>query len=226
MQINSCQDIETDLKPKNDLLKICASRIKAEESRYGFIIMATSLLISGVESAKLQLGLSNNKFMKLAPVVLGLVVGALSSFVKFKGYTQRLETILNGTNELNIIVTKIRDADHLTKEILSEYHRALEIIESCVTPTERAEYLKLSTKNLVSVTKAQLKYMHALDALNAGKIEEITSSDDIELGPPTPAQPSKSVRASSPPLPPAPRPPPLAIPAYSPPIEGKAEDSD
>ena len=185
MQINSCQDIETDLKPKNDLLKMCAAKLKAEESKYGFIIMATSLLISGVESAKLQLGLSNNKMMKLAPVVLGLIVGALSSFVKFKGYTQRLETILNGTNELNIIITKIRDADSLTKDILSEYHRALEIVESCVTPTERADFLKLSTKNLVSVTKAQLKYMAALEALNKGKPVEATKSDDTPPSPKT-----------------------------------------
>lgn len=184
MQINSCEDILLDLKPKNDLLKICAAKIKKEESQYGFIIMAVSLCISGIESAKMQLGMDNNRWFRLAPVILGLVVGSLSSFVKFKGYTQRLETILNGTNELNIITTKIRDADSLTKEIQTEYNRALEIVESCVTPTERSEFLKLSTKNLVSVTKAQLKYMKALEALNAGKAEMTDSIDT----PPSPME--------------------------------------
>lgn len=185
MHINSCEDILLDLKPKNDLLKICAAKIKKEESQYGFIIMAVSLCISGIESAKMQLGMDNNRIFRLAPVVLGLVVGSLSSFVKFKGYTQRLEIILNGTNELNIITTKIRDADSLTKEIQTEYNRALEIIESCVTPTERAEFLKLSTKNLVAVTKAQLKYMKALEALNTGKVEMTDSSIDT---PPSPME--------------------------------------
>ena len=114
--------------------------------------------------------------------MLGLFVGALSSFVKFKGYNSRLENILNGTNELNLIITKIRDADSLTKEIMSEYNRGLEIIEKCVTPTERAEFLKLSTKNLVSVTKAQLKYIRALRDLNSGTVE-LSESEDT---PPTP----------------------------------------
>ena len=182
MQINSCADIEIDLKPKNDLLKMCAAKLKAEESFYGFVIMAVSLCISGVESAKMTLEMTNNKIFKLAPIMLGLFVGALSSFVKFKGYNSRLENILNGTNELNLIITKIRDADSLTKEIMSEYNRGLEIIEKCVTPTERAEFLKLSTKNLVSVTKAQLKYIRALHDLNTGAVE-LSESEDT---PPTP----------------------------------------
>tara|TARA_R110000765_G_scaffold420180_1_gene524995 strand:- start:382 stop:816 length:435 start_codon:yes stop_codon:yes gene_type:complete len=130
----------------------------------------------------MTLEMTNNKLFKLAPILMGLFVGALSSFVKFKGYTARLENILNGTNELNLIITKIRDSDSLSKEIMSEYNRGLEIIEKCVTPTERAEFLKLSTKNLVSVTKAQLKYIKALHDLNTGTIE-LSESEDT---PPTP----------------------------------------
>ena len=62
-------------------------------------------------------------------------------------------------------------------------------MEQVVTPTERALFLKTSTTNLISISKAQLKYRAALAALNNRSLEV-----DIELGdtpPPTPIPPKK-----------------------------------
>ena len=189
MEVTTCSEAVENIKPFNDALKMCSAKLKAEESRYQFGCMALSLVISGIESIKIQLGMESNRYFKLSAVVLGILCGGLNAYIRFKNYSGRLEEITQGTGEINIILTKQREHNELTHEIKCEYLKAVELVEQVATPTERALFLKTSTTNLISISKAQLKYRAALAALNNRSLEV-----DIELGdtpPPTPIPPKK-----------------------------------
>jgi hypothetical protein len=191
MEVTTCAEAVEHIKPFNDALKMCSAKLKAEESCYQFGCMGLSLVISGIESIKIQMGYEKNRYFKLSAVVLGIICGGLNAYIRFKNYSGRLEEITQGTEKINVILTTLREHDELTHEIKCEYLKAVELVEQVVTPTERALFLKTSTSNLVAISKAQLKYRAALEKLNK-KIPETelcsssVSSDD------TPPSPKKT----------------------------------
>ena len=190
MEVTTCAEAVENIKPFNDALKMCSAKLKAEESRYQFGCMGLSLVISGIESIKIQMGMEKNRYFKLSAVVLGIICGGLNAYIRFKNYSGRLEEITQGTEKINVILTTLREHDELTHEIKCEYLKAVELVEQVVTPTERALFLKTSTTNLVAISKAQLKYRAALQKLNK-KIPETdltgisVSSDDTPPSPKT-----------------------------------------
>ena len=190
MEVTSCAEAVENIKPFNDALKMCSAKLKAQESQYQFGCMGLSLVISGIESIKIQMGREKNRYFKLSAVVLGIICGGLNAYIRFKNYSGRLEEITQGTEKINVILTTLREHDELTHEIKCEYLKAVELVEQVVTPTERALFLKTSTSNLVAISKAQLKYRAALEKLNKKSAEtELSgisvSSDDTPPSPKT-----------------------------------------
>jgi len=99
MEVTTCSEAVEFLKPFNDALKMCSAKLKSEESRYQFGCMALSLVISGIESIKIQLGMESNRYFKLSAVVLGILCGGLNAYIRFKNYSGRLEEITQGTGK-------------------------------------------------------------------------------------------------------------------------------
>ena len=179
MEVTTCSEAVESLKPFNDALKMAGASIKQQESQYQFACMGLSLVISGIESIKIQMGMEKNRYFKLSAVVLGIICGGLNAYIRFKNYSGRLEEITQGTEKINVILTTLREHDELTHEIKCEYLKAVELVEQVVTPTERALFLKTSTANLVAISKAQLKYRAALAKLNKKKGEDSPEGSEI-----------------------------------------------
>jgi hypothetical protein len=187
LRCDTTEEMEFQLKPRLDAMKWAFSKLKEKSDNLGFYILGLSLTISCIESIKLVLEMGDNKAFKVIPIVLSLGVGGLSAYTKKCNFNEKLELLLNSINDTTHILTTIRNADTITREIAEEYTRALGIIEGSTDPKSRGSFYKEASKNLISIQKQSLKYKAALDALEHNEVI-ISLPDDISDDPPTPKE--------------------------------------
>lgn len=185
LQCDTTEEMEFQIKPRLDAMKWAFSNLKEKSDNLGFYILGLSLTISCVESIKLVLGLEGNKVFKVIPIVLSLGVGGLSAYTKKCNFNEKLELLLNSINDTTHILSSIRNAESITKEVAEEYTRALGIVEGSTDPKSRGEFYKQASKNLISIQKQSLKYKAALDALGQEKIVVALSEDTASEDTPT-----------------------------------------
>ena len=180
LRCDSTEEMEFQIKPRLDSLKWAFANLKKRSDALGFYILGLSLTISCIESIKLVLDMTENKVFKVIPIVLSLGVGGLSAFSKCQSFNEQLELLLNSINDVTHILTSIRNADTITREISQEYTKALEIIECATDPKSRGIYYREASKNLISIQKQSLKYKAALNALEHNEVI-VLADDDSDI---------------------------------------------
>ena len=103
----------------------------------------------------------------LIPIIISSIIGALSAFVRFRDYNNKMEVLVKAQGELTNTLTKLRDAYELTPVLRSLYNKSLEHLDTSLYPDVKASYLKKSNKNLIGVATEEARYMDKIFKLNA-----------------------------------------------------------
>lgn len=181
--------IRADLKAKRDSLSLAHESLKIDCDKYNKLIIFISLGSSLFESAKMTLNL-NHPLISLVPILLSSIVAGISSFIKFKNYSERQQQLIQASVILTATLAKARNSNQANEELLKEYHTALELLETSLYPDVRKKFLKQSQKNLVSIIDAEQKYFNIVNtAKTGGNLTEVignlsdSSTDDIISSP-------------------------------------------
>jgi|TARA_R110000823_G_scaffold315620_1_gene448711 hypothetical protein len=194
MEKNTLVEIRSDIKAKRDSLSLAHESLKIACDHYNKLIIFISLGSSLFESAKMTLGW-DDPFISLVPIFLSSIVAGISSYIKFKNYSERQEIIIQAATILTSTLSKARNCSVVDADLLKEYHTALELLETSLYPDIRRKFLKASQKNLVSIIATEDKYFNVIDtAKNGGKLKDVignlsdSSTDDIIGKPTTPEE--------------------------------------
>ena len=181
--------IRADLKAKRDSLSLAHESLKIDCDKYNKLIIFISLGSSLFESAKMTLNL-NHPLISLVPILLSSIVAGISSFIKFKNYSERQQQLIQASVILTATLAKARNSNEANEDLLKEYHTALELLETSLYPDVRKKFLKQSQKNLVSIIDAEQKYFNIVNtAKTGGNLTEVignlsdSSTDDIISSP-------------------------------------------
>lgn len=181
--------IRADLKAKRDSLSLAHESLKIDCDKYNKLIIFISLGSSLFESAKMTLNL-NHPLISLVPILLSSIVAGISSFIKFKNYSERQQQLIQASVILTATLAKARNSNEANEDLLKEYHTALELLETSLYPDVRKKFLKQSQKNLVSIIDAEQKYFNIVNtAKSGGNLTEVignlsdSSTDDIISSP-------------------------------------------
>ena len=185
MENRSLPKIRADLKAKRDTLGLAHEDLKISCDYYNKLIIFISLASSLFESAKLTLGWEQQA-ITLLPIFLSSIVAGISSFIKFKNYSERQEILIQASVILTSTLGRARNANELDEDLLKEYHTALELLETSLYPDVRKKFLKQSQKNLVSIIESEQKYFTIVNtAKTGGNLKDVignlsdSSTDDI-----------------------------------------------
>jgi len=194
MEKNTLVEIRSDIKAKRDSLSLAHESLKLACDHYNKLIIFISLGSSLFESAKMTLGW-DDPFISLVPIFLSSIVAGISSYIKFKNYSERQEIIIQAATILTSTLSKARNCSVVDAELLKEYHMALELLETSLYPDIRRKFLKASQKNLVSIIATEDKYFNVIDtAKHGGNLKDVignlsdSSADDIIGKPTTPEE--------------------------------------
>ena len=181
--------IRADIKAKRDSLSLAHESLKIDCDKYNKLIIFISLGSSLFESAKMTLNLEH-PLISLVPILLSSIVAGISSFIKFKNYSERQQQLIQASVILTATLAKARNSNEANEDLLKEYHTALELLETSLYPDVRKKFLKQSQKNLVSIIDAEQKYFNIVNtAKSGGNLTEVignlsdSSTDDIISSP-------------------------------------------
>jgi len=189
--------IRADLKSKRDTLALAHEALKTECDQYNKLIILISLASSLFESAKMTLGW-NEPAIDLLPIFLSSIVAGISSYIKFKCYSERQEVLIQSSVILTATLGRARNASDISEDLLKEYNTGLELLETSLYPDVRKRFLKQSQKNLVSILDSEQKYFEVVNiSKRGGNIKDViadmssdsstddSSTDDIISKPTT-----------------------------------------
>ena len=189
MEKRTLPRIRADLKAKRDTLSLAHESLKIDCDKSNKLIIFISLGSSLFESAKMTLNL-NHPLISLVPILLSSIVAGISSFIKFKNYSERQQQLIQASVILTATLAKARNSNEANEDLLKEYHTALELLETSLYPDVRKKFLKQSQKNLVSIIDAEQKYFNIVNtAKSGGNLTEVignlsdSSTDDIISSP-------------------------------------------
>tara|TARA_R110002124_G_scaffold86281_1_gene223307 strand:- start:472 stop:1089 length:618 start_codon:yes stop_codon:yes gene_type:complete len=189
MEKRTLPRIRADLKAKRDTLSLAHESLKIDCDKYNKLIIFISLGSSLFESAKMTLNLEH-PLISLVPILLSSIVAGISSFIKFKNYSERQQQLIQASVILTATLAKARNSNEANEDLLKEYHTALELLETSLYPDVRKKFLKQSQKNLVSIIDAERKYFNIVNtAKSGGNLTEVignlsdSSTDDIISSP-------------------------------------------
>ena len=157
--------IRAHLKASRDSLSLAHESLKTECDQYNKLIIFISLASSLFESAKMTLQW-DEPAITLLPIFLSSIVAGISSYIKFKCYSERQEVLIQSSVILTATLGRARNATDVSEELLKEYHTGLELLETSLYPDVRKRFLKQSQKNLVSILDSEQKYF---DVVNLSK---------------------------------------------------------
>jgi len=191
MEKRSLPKIRADLKAKRDTLSLAHESLKIDCDKYNKLIIFISLASSLFESAKMTLNL-DHPLISLVPILLSSIVAGISSFIKFKNYSERQQQLIQASVILTATLAKARNSNEASESLLKEYHTALELLETSLYPDVRKKFLKQSQRNLVSIIDAEQKYFNIVNtAKQGGNLKDVignlsdSSTDDIISKPTT-----------------------------------------
>jgi hypothetical protein len=191
MEKTTLSEIRSDLKAKRDTLSLAHEALKLACDKYNKLIIFISIASSLFESAKMSLNWENN-YVNLVPIFLSSIVAGISSFIKFKNYSERQETLIQASVILTSTLSKARNATAVSEDILKEYHQALELLEVSLYPDIRRKFLKASQKNLIGIISNEDTYFNVIKtAKHRGNLNEVinnlsdSNSDDLIIGNPS-----------------------------------------
>lgn len=167
MENRSLPKIRADLKAKRDTLGLAHEDLKISCDYYNKLIIFISLASSLFESAKLTLGWEQQS-ITLLPIFLSSIVAGISSFIKFKNYSEQQEILIQASVILTATLGRARNANEVDESLLQEYHTALELLETSLYPDVRKRFLKQSQKNLVSIIESEQKYFDVVNTAKKG----------------------------------------------------------
>lgn len=173
--------IRSQLKYKRDTLHLAHETLKQESDFYQKIIIFTSLASGIFESIKMKLNLTDPS-LELLPIILSSFVAGISSYVKFKQYNERQETLIQSTTILTNTLNQARNSTEITDELLHAYHHSLELLEISLYPDVRKKFLKLSQRNMESIMKNERCYFDNISRVKEGKNIKKCDSDNVING--------------------------------------------
>jgi len=197
MEKRTLVKIRADLKAKRDTLSLAHEALKTECDKYNKLIIFISLASSLFESAKMTLGW-DEPIIALLPIFLSSIVAGISSYIKFKNYSERQEVLIQSGVILTATLGRARNAKEIDEDLLKDYHTGLELLETSLYPDVRKRFLKQSQKNLVSILDSEQKYFDVVNTVKqGGKLTDVignmnsdsstddSSTDDIISKPST-----------------------------------------
>ena len=197
MEKHSLVKIRADLKAKRDTLSLAHEALKTECDQYNKLIILISLASSLFESAKMTLQW-DEPIISLVPILLSSIVAGISSYIKFKNYSERQEVLIQAGVILTATLGRARNAKEIDQDLLKEYNTGLELLETSLYPDVRKRFLKQSQKNLVSILDSEQKYFEVVNiSKRGGNIKDViadmssdsstddSSTDDIISKPTT-----------------------------------------
>jgi len=179
MEKSDIKMMTNDLRAKRDALSMAHSELKKESDKWNKIIICLSLLTGGFESMKIQMGWQTDE-VKLVPILMSSVIAGCSSIIKFKGFSERQEVLIQSISLLTNVLNKCRNHAEVDDDILLEYNNALEKLETSLYPNVRGRFLKQSHKNLLNILNYEKKFFDSIEKANKGeKVVVDTDSDTI-----------------------------------------------
>lgn len=161
-------EIRDDLKYKRDSLHFAHEHLKKNGDFWNKIIIFISLASSLIETTKMKMEWST-PILELLPIFLSSVVAGISSFIKFKRYSEQQEVLIQSHTVMTSTLAKARNCKVVDDSILREYHDAIELLETSLYPQERADFLRISQKNLGSIISNEDKYFVLLKKRRNGE---------------------------------------------------------
>ncbi len=186
MEKQTLVKIRAHLKSSRDSLSLAHESLKTECDKYNKLIIFISLASSLFESAKMTLDW-NEPIINLLPIFLSSIVAGISSYIKFKNYSERQEVLIQSGVILTATLGRARNAKEIDEDLLKDYHTGLELLETSLYPDVRKRFLKQSQKNLVSILDSEQKYFNVVNTVKqGGKLTDVignmnsdSSTDDI-----------------------------------------------
>jgi len=182
MEKNSLDEVINDLRGRRDCLALAHSNLKKESDKYNKVIITLSLITGSFESTKMTLGWEN-PYVQLVPIFMSSIIGIISALTKFRDFSSKMEVLIQAQGTLTTCLTKARNSNDLTPDLLHEYNTSLEQLETSLYPDLRKKYLKQSHKNLLCILQQEATYFNNIRKVNAGEKLDIkcSSSDDISI---------------------------------------------
>lgn len=172
------EEVRNDLKSKRDALLIGHQNLKKDSDDWNKGIILISLFGGLMESIKMRLELTGAGFA-LLPIIFSAITAAMSALIRFRNFSQRMETYLQSASLLTNTLLKARNHNALDEDLRVEYNQALEKVETALYPNERKVFLRQAHKNLIEIMSQEQKFYDKIDKVNNHEI--IVDSDDSSL---------------------------------------------
>ena len=169
-------EVRNDLKSKRDALLIGHQNLKKDSDSWNKAIIIISLIGGLTESIKMRLELTGAGFA-LLPIIFSAITAGMSSLIRFRNFSQRMEAYLQSASLLTNTLLKARNHEILDDELRIEYNQSLEKIETALYPNERKIFLRQAHKNLIEIMSQEQKFYDKIDKVN----NHIPISDDISI---------------------------------------------
>ncbi len=173
------EEVRNDLKSKRDALLIGHQNLKKDSDDWNKGIILISLFGGLMESIKMRLKLDGAGFA-LLPIIFSAITAAMSALIRFRNFSQRMETYLQSSSLLTNTLLKARNHNTLDEELRVEYNQALEKVETALYPNERKAFFKQAHKNLIEIMAQEQKFYDKIDKVNNHE-EIIIDNDDSSL---------------------------------------------
>ena len=179
MKKENLEDVIYDLKARMDCLSLAHESIKAKSDQYNKVIIVLSLVTGAIESTKIKMGWSSN-VVALIPIFMSSTIGMISALAKFEDFPTKMETLVQAIALLTNTLNKARNHKELDKDLLIEYHSALQANETSLYPDIRKTYLKSAHKNLLSIMAQEQRYYDSIRMVKAGvTIKDPSNSNNV-----------------------------------------------
>lgn len=172
---DSVGEVINDLRSKRDALSLAHQKLKNDSDDWNKLIICLSLTTGLLESIKMKLNLTGAGWA-LVPILLSSITAACSSLIKFRDFPKKMEVLIQSSANLTSVLNKARNHNELDEDLTTEYHIALEKLETSLYPNERKTFLKQSHKNLIEILRQEQKYFELIEKVN--NHEPIVLSDD------------------------------------------------
>jgi hypothetical protein len=183
-------EVINDLRSKRDALALAHQKLKNDSDDWNKLIICLSLITGLLESIKMKLNLQGAGWA-LVPILLSSITAACSSLIKFRDFPKKMEVLIQSSSNLTSVLNKARNHHALDEDLQTEYHIALEKLETSLYPNERKTFLKQSHKNLIEILKQEQKYFELIEKVNNHEPIELSdesshSSDEPDVPKETP----------------------------------------
>ncbi|MAB57490.1 MAG: hypothetical protein CL524_08065 [Aequorivita sp.] len=168
-------EIINDLRSKRDALSLAHQKLKTDSDDWNKGIIIISLVTGLLESIKMKLSLDGAGWA-LVPIILSSVTAACSALMKFRDFPKKMEVLIQSGSLLTNTLNKARNHHEVDDNLFIEYNSALEHLETSLYPDQRKLFLKQSHKNLIEITKQEVKYFDLIEKVNAH--EKVILSDE------------------------------------------------